>query len=158
MGVDYSEAELEAALVDNIRAFLIEMGGDFAFVGNQHHLEVDDDSYFIDLSPYHRRLQSLTAIELKIGEFISEHAGKMRFYLTALDETVKLPHENPSIGIIVCKSKKRTRVEHTLSDTNKPVGAATYSYYGKLPESLLSLLSTPDEIAAVVQGLDINDV
>jgi len=78
------------------------MGGDFAFLGNQYHLEVDEDDYYIDLLLFHRRLRCLIAIELKIGEFIPEYVGKMQFYLTALDEIIKLPEENPSIGIIIC--------------------------------------------------------
>jgi predicted nuclease of restriction endonuclease-like (RecB) superfamily len=85
----------------NIRAFLLEMGGYFAFVGNQYHLDVTDDDYYIDLLLFHRRLRCLIAIDLKIGEFKPEYAGKMQFYLSALDETMKLPDENPSIGIII---------------------------------------------------------
>jgi len=150
MGIEHSEAELEAGIINNIRAFLSEMGGDFSFIGNQYHLDVADDDYYIDLLLYHRRLRCLIAIDLKIGEFIPEFAGKMQFYLTALDETVKLPDENPSIGIIICKSKNRTRVEYTLRTTNKPIGVATYSFYESLPEDMRSLLPSPDEIAAII--------
>ena len=154
MGTDHSEAELEAGLVNNIRAFLTEMGGDFAFIGNQHHLEVDGDDYYIDLLLFHRRLRSLIALELKVGEFIPEYAGKMQFYLTALDEIMKLPEENPSVGIIICKNKKRTRVEYTLKDTNKPIGVATYHLFDTLPENMKSLLPTPEEIAERLKILD----
>ncbi|MDR1579777.1 MAG: PDDEXK nuclease domain-containing protein [Synergistaceae bacterium] len=154
MGIEHSEAELEAGIINNIRAFLSEMGGDFSFIGNQFHLEVTDDDYYIDLLLYHRRLRCLIAIDLKIGEFIPEFAGKMQFYLTALDETLKLPDENPSIGIIICKSKNRTRVEYTLKSANKPIGVATYSYYDTLPENIKSLLPSPDKIAEIVAGLD----
>ena len=153
MGMEHSEKELEAGIINNIRAFLIEMGGDFCFIGSQYHLEVDGDDYYIDLLLYHRRLRCLIVIDLKIGEFIPEFAGKMQFYLTALDETIKLPDENPSIGIIICKSKKRTRVEYTLKTTDKPIGVATYSFYNKLPEELRSLLPSPDAIAAIIQGI-----
>ena len=155
MGESHSEAELERGLVNNIRAFLTEMGGYFTFVGNQHHLEVDGDDYYIDLLLFHRRLRSLIAIELKIGEFKPEYAGKMQFYLTALDETAKLDDENPSIGIIVCKSKNRTVVEYTLKNANAPIGVATYNHYETLPEDMKSLLPTPEEIAerlAVLNG------
>jgi hypothetical protein len=78
----------------------------------------------------------------------------MQFYLTALDETIKLPEENPSIGIIICKSKNRTRVEYTLKTANKPIGVATYSYYDNMPEEMRSLLPSPDEIAAIVRGIE----
>jgi hypothetical protein len=130
------------------------MGGDFSFIGNQFHLEVADDDYYIDLLLYHRRLRCLIAIDLKIGEFIPEYAGKMQFYLAVLDETLKLQDENPSIGIIICKSKNRTRVEYTLKSANKPIGVATYSYYDTLPEDIKSLLPSPDKIAEIVAGLN----
>ena len=105
---EYSEHELEMQLVNNVRAFLIEMGGDFTFIGNQYHMVVGSRDLYIDLLLFHRRIRSLVAIELKIGEFEAEYAGKMQLYLTALDEQVKLPDENPSIGIIICKSKDKT--------------------------------------------------
>ncbi len=159
MGIEHSESELEAGIINNIRAFLSEMGGDFSFIGNQYHLDVADEDYYIDLLLYHRRLRCLIAIDLKIGEFIPEYAGKMQFYLTALDETVKLPDENPSIGIIICKSKNRTRVEYTLRTTNKPIGVATYSFYESLPEDIRSLLPSPDEIEAIIRefGGEVNE-
>ena len=153
MGVEHSEAELETAIINKIRAFLIEMGGDFAFIGNQYHLVVGNEDYYIDLLLFHRRLKSLIAIELKIGSFSPEFAGKMQFYLTALDELKKLPDENPSIGIIICKNKERTIVEYTLKSSNKPIGVATYSYYDSLPEEMRSLLPSPEEIAAIIHGI-----
>jgi len=153
MGIEHSEAELEAAILRNIRAFLIEMGGDFAYIGNQYYLLIGDESFYIDLLLYHRRLKSLIAIELKIGDFKPEYAGKMQFYLTALDETKKLEGENPSIGIIICKTKNRTIVEYALKSSDKPIGVATYSYYNNLPEEMRSLLPSPDEIAAIILGI-----
>ena len=157
MGIEHSEAELETGIIKNIRAFLLEMGGDFSFIGNQYHIDVTDEDYYIDLLLYHRRLRCLVAVELKIGEFKPEYAGKMQFYLTALDEIMKLPEENPSIGIIICKSKIRTRVEYTLKSSNKPIGVATYSYYETLPEEMRSLLPSPDEIAAIIRGMEGDD-
>ncbi|MCL1819432.1 MAG: PDDEXK nuclease domain-containing protein [Oscillospiraceae bacterium] len=154
MGLEHSEAELQAGIMKNVRDFLVEMGGYFTFVGDQYHLDVTDDDYYIDLLLFHRRLRCLIAIDLKIGEFKPEYAGKMQFYLSALDETVKLPDENPSIGIIICKSKKRTRVEYTLKKTNAPIGVATYSYYDNLPEDMRGMLPSPDEIAALIEGID----
>ena len=152
MGIAHDEAELEAGIVNNIRSFLSEMGGDFSFIGNQYHLDVADDDYYIDLLLYHRRLRCLIAVDLKIGEFRPEYAGKMQFYLTALDETKKFPDENPAIGIIICKNKNRTKVEYTLKATNTPIGVATYSFHENLPENMRSLLPTPDEIARLVQN------
>ena len=92
----------------------MEFGPDFAFVGNQYRIEVDGKEYFIDLLLYNRRLQAMIAIELKIGEFLPEYKGKMEFYLNVLNDTVRLPHENPAIGIIICKSKSRMIVELSL--------------------------------------------
>ena len=100
---EHSEHQLEQALIINIRNFLCEMGYSFAFLGNQFRLTVDDEDFFIDLLLYHRELRCLVAIELKIGDFKPEYKGKMEFYLNLLNDRVKLPHENDSIGIIICK-------------------------------------------------------
>jgi predicted nuclease of restriction endonuclease-like (RecB) superfamily len=154
MGIEHGEAELEAAIIKKVRAFLIEMGGYFSFIGNQYHLEVDGDDNYLDILLFHRRLRCLVAIELKVGDFIPEYVGKMQYILTALDETMKLPEENPSIGIIVCRNKKRTRVEYTLKSSNRPIGVSTYSYYDNLPEDMRSLLPTPDEIANIIAEFD----
>lgn len=143
---EYSEHELEMQLVNNIRAFLIEMGGDFTFVGNQYHLVVGSRDLYIDLLLFHRRLRSLVAIELKIGEFEAEYAGKMQLYLTVLDEQVKLPDENPSIGIIICKSKDKTYVEYALKRSSVSIGVATYQLSNFVPENMKELLPEPEEI------------
>lgn len=143
---EYTEHELEIELVNNIRAFLIEMGGDFTFVGNQYHLMVGKRDLYIDLLLFHRRLRSLVAIELKIGEFEAEYAGKMQLYLTVLDEKIKLPEENPSIGIIICKSKDNTFVEYALKSTNAPIGVATYQISSSLPDNMKEMLPEPQEI------------
>lgn len=102
---------------------------------------------YIDLLLFHRRLRSLVAIELKIGEFEAEYAGKMQLYLTALDEQVKLPDENPSVGIIICKSKDKTYVEYALKQTGAPIGVATYQLRNTLPDNMKELLPNPEEIA-----------
>jgi predicted nuclease of restriction endonuclease-like (RecB) superfamily len=154
MGLEHSEAELEAALVRNIKAFLREIGEDFAFMDNQYHLVVDNEDFYIDLLLYHRRLRCLVAIDLKIGKFEPEYAGKMQFYLAALDETKKLLDENPSIGIIICKSKSRTIVEYALKTADMPIGVATYNMYSALPDNLKDLLPEPDEIASRLEVLD----
>lgn len=143
----YSEKELEIALLKNIRQFLIEMGGDFSFIGNQYRIEVADKEYFIDLLLFHRKLQSLVAVELKIGEFIPEYAGKMQFYLSILNDKIKLEHENPAIGIIICKSKNRTIVEYALNNVTQPLGVATYKLYSNLPDKWKNLLPSNEKIA-----------
>ena len=150
---EHSEHELELSIVKNIRAFLLEFGRDFSFVGNQYRLEVEGHEYYIDLLLYSRAMQAMVAIELKVGEFKPEYKGKMEFYLNVLDDTVKLPHENPSIGIIICKEKNRTIVEYALRHSNSPIGVATYSLTNKLPEHYRSLLPTSEEIAAKVDIL-----
>jgi predicted nuclease of restriction endonuclease-like (RecB) superfamily len=147
LDAEHSEFELEQALIKNIRSFLIEFGTDFTFMGNQYRIEIDGEEYFIDLLLYHRKLQCLVAIELKIGKFLPEYKGKMEFYLNVLNDKIKLPHENPTIGIIICKSKKRTIVEYALKDSNQPIGVATYSLTANLPNSYKELLPDAEEIA-----------
>ncbi|MHB8471854.1 MAG: PDDEXK nuclease domain-containing protein [Gammaproteobacteria bacterium] len=154
LGEEHSERELERALIGRIEEFLRAMGGLFAFVGSQFRLEVDDEEYFIDLLLYHRRLRCLIAIELKIGKFQPEHVGKMQFYLTALDRLVREEGENPSIGIILCKDKKRTTVEYALHDAPKPIGVATYRTVKKLPKALEGQLPGPDEIARLLEDVE----
>ena len=150
---DHSEHDFETAIVRNIRAFLMEFGHDFSFIGNQYRLEVGGQEYFIDLLLYSRRIQAMVAIELKVGDFKPEYKGKMEFYLNVLDETVKLPHENPSIGIIICKSKNRTIVEYALRHSSSPIGVATYSISSELPEHYKEMLPASQDIAAKVDHL-----
>jgi len=154
---NHSEHQLELGLINKIREFLAQMGTDFTFVGNQYKIEVDEEEYFIDILLYHRRLKSLIAIELKIGKFKPEYAGKMNFYLSALNDTIKLPDENPSIGIIICKEKKRTTVEYALKESNQPIGIATYKLTESLPNELKGLLPTPTEISQRLENLLEND-
>lgn len=151
---EHSERELEQGLIHHVREFLSELGGTFTFIGNQYHVKVDDEDFYIDLLLFHRKLRCLVAIELKIGAFMPEFAGKMQFYLTAIDELVKLPDENPSIGIIICKEKKRTIVEYALKNIGKPIGVASYQMSSTLPEDLKTLLPSPDEIEQRIAMLD----
>jgi hypothetical protein len=113
--------------VNNVRSFLLEMGPQFTFIGNRFKLSIDDKEYFIDLLLYHRELRCPAAIELKIGEFQPEYKGKMEFYLSRLNDKVKLPHENDAIGIIICKEKNRTIVEYSLKTSSMPIGVSTYT-------------------------------
>lgn len=150
----HSERELERSLINNIRKFLEEMGGNFAFMGNQYHINVGGDDFYIDLLLYHRTLKSLVAIELKIGDFKPDFVGQLQFYLTTLDKQVKMEHENPSIGIIICKNKNRTVVEYALNNSDKPIGVATYQISDKLPEQMKDLLPSPEEIEKRLEELN----
>jgi predicted nuclease of restriction endonuclease-like (RecB) superfamily len=150
----HSERELERALIAKIEDFLRAMGGLFAFMGSQYRLEVDGREFFVDLLLFHRRLRCLVAIELKVGDFQPEFVGKMQFYLATLDRQVRQADENPSIGIILCKEKSRTIVEYTLHDANKPIGVATYEITRTLPKALKGQLPRPEEIAALLEGLE----
>jgi len=149
----YSEAQLEQAILSNIRNFLIELGGDFAFLGNQYPLRVDNRTFEIDLLLYHRQLQCLVAIELKTEEFQPDFAGKMNFYLSTLNQTVKKQHEKPSIGIIICKSNSRTIVEFALQDINKPIGIATYNLVEKLPDNIQQFFPSNNEFIDRVESI-----
>jgi predicted nuclease of restriction endonuclease-like (RecB) superfamily len=146
LGEEHSERELERAIIAKIEKFLREMGGLFAFLGSQYRLEIGDKEYFIDLLLFHRRLKCLVAVELKVTEFLPEYVGKMQFYLSALDDRAKLPEENPSIGIILCKTKDRVIVEYALRNTRKPIGVAEYRIVTKLPKKLQGQLPTPEQI------------
>jgi len=150
----HSERELERALIAKVEDFLRAMGGLFAFMGSQYRLEVDGREFFVDLLLFHRRLRCLVAIELKVGDFQPEFVGKMQFYLATLDRQVRQADENPSIGIILCKEKSRTIVEYTLHDANKPIGVATYEITRTLPKALKGQLPQPEEIAALLEGLE----
>ncbi|MBI2252422.1 MAG: DUF1016 domain-containing protein [Armatimonadetes bacterium] len=143
---EHHEMELERALIAKVNRFLVEMGGMFAFMGNQFRLEIDGDEFFIDILLYHRRLKCLVAVELKVGKFLPEYVGKMQFYLAALDDRVREENENPSIGIILCKNKNRTIVEYALKESKKPIAVAQYRITSSLPKNLRKELPSPDQI------------
>jgi predicted nuclease of restriction endonuclease-like (RecB) superfamily len=154
LGEAHAERELERALIARIEDFLREMGGLFAFVGSQFRLEVDGKEYFIDLLLFHRRLKCLVAVELKVGEFEPEIVGKMQFYLAALDDIVREAGENASIGIILCKEKRRIIVEYALRNARKPIGVATYRLVKRLPKALQGQLPSPAEITRLLEGVE----
>ncbi len=154
LGPEHSERQLETALVSKVEPFLREMGGVFAFIGTQYRLEVDDEEYFIDILLFHRHLKCLVAIELKIGKFVPEYVGKMQFYLAALDDMVKIRGENPSIGIILCKTKTKTTVEYALRETKKPIGVAAYRLVKKLPKELKEQLPSAEQIALLLKEIE----
>lgn len=129
-----AERDLERGLLNHIRRFLLELGAGFAFVGQQVHLDVDGDDFYLDLLFYHLRLRSYVVIDLKAQPFKPEFAGKMNFYLSAVDERLRHPDDRPSIGLILCKARSRVVAEYALRDLSKPVGVARY--VTKLVESL----------------------
>lgn len=151
---EHSERQLEQAILARVEPFLQEMGGRFTFVGSQYRLEVGDKEFFIDLLLYHRQLKCLVAIELRTGEFLPEYVGKMQFYLAALDDLSRLPDENLSIGIILCKSKDKTIVEYALRESNKPIGIATYQLFSTVPQELKNQLPAPEQVAKLLEGVE----
>lgn len=141
------ERDLERALVERIREFLLELGVGFAFVGSQYHLEVDGDDYYIDLLFYHLKLRCYVVIDLKVTEFQPEFSGKMNFYISAVDDLLRHPEDRSTIGIILCKGKKKTAVEYALRDVNRPIGVSTYQLKDSLPKSLKENLPTVEQLA-----------
>ena len=137
---EIDERVLEQEIVLNIKKFLMSLGNEFSFLGNQYRLVISEEEYFVDLLFFHRGLQALVAFELKKGKFKPEYIGKMNFYLSALDDLVRLPHENPSIGIILCKEKNNKKVEYSFRDFSKPMGVATYKTSEILPVELQKAL------------------
>ncbi|MBV2234703.1 MAG: DUF1016 family protein [Sterolibacterium sp.] len=146
LGDDAHEREIENALVRHITRFLLELGSGFAFMGRQYRLEVDGSEFFIDLLFYHTRLKCYVVVELKATEFKPEHAGQLNFYLTAVDRQVKAPDDNPTIGLLLCKTKSQLIVEYALSGIEKPIGVAEYELVRALPETLASNLPTVEEL------------
>ena len=147
---EHNERELELAIMKNIRKFLMEMGGDFSFIGNQFRLALEED-FSIDILLFHRKLKSLVAIDLKPGKFKPEYAGKMSFYLSVLNDKVKTADENASIGMIVCREKNRTTVEYALKDLTQPIGVTTYKVSSKLPKDYKKYLPSTETI---IKSLD----
>lgn len=144
------ERVIEQRIIQNVKNFIMAFGADFTFMGNQYRLEVAGQEFFIDLLFFSRRLRSLVAFELKRGEFKPEYTGKMNFYLAALDKYVKLPDENPSIGIILCKTKNDEIVELSFSDTSKPMGVATYRTSQELPPEIRQALPDMEDLKKLI--------
>lgn len=141
-----NERVIEDKIVHNIKNFILHMGKGFAFMGNQYRLEVEQDEFFIDLLFYNRQLQCLVAIELKRGKFKPEHLGQLSFYLNVLDTQVKLPHENQSVGIVLCKEKNNTVVEYALRNSNHPMGVATFKTKQEMPANLQEYMPSVEEL------------
>lgn len=144
------ERVIEQRIIQNVKNFIMAFGADFTFMGNQYRLEVAGQEFVVDLLFFSRRLRSLVAFELKRGEFKPEYTGKMNFYLAALDKYVKLPDENPSIGIILCKTKNDEIVELSFSDTSKPMGVATYRTSQELPPEIRQALPDMEDLKKLI--------
>lgn len=142
----FDEKVLENQIVHNIKNFIMAFGNDFAFMGNQYRIIVSDKEYFIDLLFYHRTLRCLVAIELKATDFKAEYAGKLNLYLSALDEYVKKPDENPSIGIILCRDKDEKTVQFAFRGINTPMGVAKYKTADELPPEIRNALPSAEDL------------
>ena len=148
--IDYTEemleTDIENELVTHVTSLLMELGTGFAFMGQQYHLEVGGKDFYIDLLFYNTKLRCYVAIDLKTGEFKPEQAGKMNFYLSALDDLVKAPEDNPSVGLILCRDENRTIAEYALRDMSKPIGVSEYHLCTDLPLDLKNELRAVEDI------------
>lgn len=151
MGSDFRERELHRGLVRHMRDFLLELGSGFAFVGDEYHIEVGGADYFLDLLFYHVRLHCYVIVELKTGEFRPEHAGKLGFYLSAVDDLLRLPPDGPSIGLVLCREKNRVVAEYALREISAPMSVSTITLRKQLPEDLCGSLPTVEEIESRLQ-------
>lgn len=147
---DYIEQELERGLVDNLEKLILELGQGFAFIGRQYHIEIAGDDYFLDMLFYHIKLRSFCVVELKTTDFKPEYAGKLNFYLAAVDRQLKHPSDNPSIGMIICRTKNDLKVEYSLERSTMPMGVSEYAVniVDALPKELRGTLPTAAEIEA----------
>jgi predicted nuclease of restriction endonuclease-like (RecB) superfamily len=157
LGTAAQERELENALVQHIEKFLLELGAGFAFVGKQFPLEVGGQDFRLDLLFYHLKLRCYVVIELKVDEFKPEYAGKLNFYLSAVDDLLRHPHDEPTIGILLCRSKNGVVAEYALRDINKPMGVAewTQALTKSLPDPLVSKLPSIEELEAELGSIEL---
>lgn len=151
---DHQEKDLEQGLIDNIQRTLLELGQGFAFVGRQVHLQVGESDFYIDLLFYHLKLRAFVVCELKNIPFKPEYAGKLNFYLSAVDDIMRHPEDRPTIGMLLCKTKDNFVVEYALRDINKPMGVSGYEtmLMDKLPKELKGSLPTVEEIERELEG------
>ena len=155
LGEDAHERQLEGGLLTHVQKFLLELGAGFSFVGSQYHLEVGGKDYYVDLLFYHLRLRCFVVVDLKMTEFVPEFAGKMNFYLSAVDDLLRHPSDAPSLGLILCKTRERVTVEYALRNTATPIGVAEFQVTDALPMNLLDSLPTVQQLQAELsQTLD----
>lgn len=150
----FKERELETELLKHLEKFLLELGGGFAFVGRQYHVEVSDQDFYIDLLFYHLELRAFVVIELKKGDFKPEYAGKMNFYCSVVDDNLRHPTDQPTIGLILCQTKDRILAEYALRGMQQPIGVSDYELTRALPDNLKTSLPSIEEIEAEL----LNDV
>ncbi|GGB23121.1 PDDEXK nuclease domain-containing protein [Puia dinghuensis] len=143
---DAQEREIEQALTQKITDFMLELGKGFAFVGRQYKLEISYNDYYLDLLFYHLHLRCYVVIELKAGKFRPEYAGKLNFYLSAVDTQLRHPTDCPSIGILLCRTKDKIEVEYALRDMNKPIGVGAFELSEIIPDELKTQLPTIEEM------------
>ena len=155
LGPDLLERDLERSLIQHVRDLILELGKGFAFVGSEYHLEIGGQDFFLDLLFYHLRLRCYIVIDLKIEEFKPEFAGKMNFYLSAVDDLLRRSEDQASLGLILCKERNKLVVEYALRDMSKPMGVAEYRLTQALPERLKSELPTNEDLAAELPLLDL---
>lgn len=148
---DLNEREIEHELISHISEFILELGKGFAFVGKQYNIVVNGNDYFIDMLFYHLQLRCYVVFELKAGKFKPEYAGKLNFYVSAVDSQLKQSCDNPTIGIILCRLKDSVEVEYALRDINKPIGVSEYELRKSIPENLKSKLPTVEELESEFQ-------
>lgn len=148
------ERDLQRGLLEHLKDFMLELGVGFAYVGSNYHLEIGGEDFYLDLLFYHLKLRAFVVIELKITEFKPEHAGKLNFYLSAADDLLRQPQDNPTIGILLCRGKNRVVVEYALRDVHKPIGVAEYRLAKALPESLKGSLPTVEQLEAELIALE----
>ena len=146
----HNERELEDALMSHLTRFLLEMGTGFSFLGRQYRLDIDGDDYFVDMLFYHVQLHCYVVIELKTKKFKPEFVGKLNFYVSAVDCLLRKEADQPTIGILICKSKNNTVVEYSLKDVNKPIGVSEYKITTSLPQELRPVLPSIEELEAEV--------
>ena len=143
---DVNERLVEQRIIHNIKRFIMTLGRDFTFVGNQYHLEIYGEEMWSDLLFFNRELNALVAIELKVGKFKPAYLGQLYAYLQVLDDKVRKPHENPSIGIVLCKSANQSFAEYAVRDYNKPLGVATYKTFSDMPKEMQNVLPDIEEL------------
>lgn len=152
LGPEAHERDLEDALVQHVTRFLLELGAGFAFVGRQVHLEVGGEDFYLDLLFYHLKLRCFVVVELKAGEFRPEHTGQLNFYLSAVDAQMRAEHDQPTIGLLLCKTRNRVVAEYALRDVHKPIGVAEYTLVQSLPDPLEGSLPSIAQIEAELEG------
>jgi predicted nuclease of restriction endonuclease-like (RecB) superfamily len=140
------ENEIRAELVSNITQLMLELGTGFAYVGKQYHIEVENEDFYIDLLFYNLKLRCYVVIELKNGDFIPEYAGKLNFYISAVDDLLKTEHDNPTIGLLLCKNKRGMIAEYSLRDVEKPIGVSEYKLFKNLPKKYEDILPSAEDI------------